>query len=82
MGNIPIVETHTAKIPAIGLGTWQLSGETCVRAVIAALECGYRHVDTAKMYGNETEVGQGLKSRWHAAQSGLRDNEGVARRSA
>jgi diketogulonate reductase-like aldo/keto reductase len=62
MTGIPIVETHGAKIPAIGLGTWQLSGETCTRAVAAALQCGYRHVDTAKMYGNESEVGEGLKS--------------------
>jgi diketogulonate reductase-like aldo/keto reductase len=62
MANIPLVQAQGAKIPAIGLGTWQLSGETCTRAVVAALECGYRHVDTAKMYGNETEVGQGLKS--------------------
>jgi diketogulonate reductase-like aldo/keto reductase len=62
MGNIPLVEAHGAKVPAIGLGTWQLSGEACTRAVVAALECGYRHIDTAKMYGNETEVGQGLKS--------------------
>jgi diketogulonate reductase-like aldo/keto reductase len=62
MAEIPIVESHGAKIPAIGLGTWQLSAETCTRAVIAALECGYRHVDTAKMYGNEVEVGEGLKS--------------------
>jgi diketogulonate reductase-like aldo/keto reductase len=62
MPNIPLVEAHGAKIPALGLGTWQLSGETCTRAVAAALECGYRHVDTAKMYGNEREVGEGLKS--------------------
>jgi diketogulonate reductase-like aldo/keto reductase len=61
MADIPLVEAHGAKIPAIGLGTWQLSGGTCTRAVIAALECGYRHVDTAKMYGNEAEVGEGLK---------------------
>ena len=61
MADIPLVEAHGAKIPAIGFGTWQLSGGTCTRAVIAALECGYRHVDTAKMYGNEAEVGEGLK---------------------
>jgi diketogulonate reductase-like aldo/keto reductase len=61
MADIPLVEAHGAKIPAIGLGTWQLSGGTCTRAVIAALACGYRHVDTAKMYGNEAEVGEGLK---------------------
>jgi diketogulonate reductase-like aldo/keto reductase len=62
MAAIPIVEAHGAKIPAIGLGTWQLSSETCTGAVVAALECGYRHVDTAKMYGNESEVGDGLRS--------------------
>jgi diketogulonate reductase-like aldo/keto reductase len=62
MTDIPLVESHGAKIPAIGLGTWQLSGETCTRAVIAALECGYRHVDTAKMYGNEAEVGEGFRN--------------------
>ena len=62
MAAIPIVEAHGAKIPAIGFGTWQLSGETCKGAVVAALECGYRHVDTAKMYGNESEVGDGLRS--------------------
>jgi diketogulonate reductase-like aldo/keto reductase len=62
MANIPIVEAHGAKIPAIGLGTWQLSGESCTRAVIAALGYGYRHIDTAKMYGNESEVGEGLKN--------------------
>jgi len=61
MAAIPIVEAHGAKIPAIGLGTWKLSGETCKGAVVAALECGYRHVDTAKMY-NESEVGDGLRS--------------------
>ncbi|MEA2835219.1 MAG: hypothetical protein QOG66_3421, partial [Methylobacteriaceae bacterium] len=62
MPNIPFVEAQGAKIPAIGLGTWQLSGKTCSRAVVAALECGYRHVDTAKMYGNENEVGEGLRN--------------------
>jgi diketogulonate reductase-like aldo/keto reductase len=62
MVNIPVVETHGARIPAIGLGTWQLAGETCTRAIVAALDCGYRHVDTAKMYGNENQVGDGLKA--------------------
>jgi diketogulonate reductase-like aldo/keto reductase len=62
MADIPLVEAHGTKIPAIGLGTWQLSGATCTRAVVASLQCGYRHVDTAKMYGNETEVGEGLRS--------------------
>jgi 2,5-diketo-D-gluconate reductase A len=45
------------EIPVIGFGTWQITGRTCVDAVRAALRSGYRHVDTATMYGNEAEVG-------------------------
>ncbi len=46
--------------PKLGLGTFQLSGKTCQHAVETALAIGYRHIDTAQMYGNETEVGAGL----------------------
>jgi 2,5-diketo-D-gluconate reductase B len=49
-------------IPAIGFGTWRLSGRDCVDGVADALAAGYRHVDTASMYGNEAEVGQGLRA--------------------
>jgi len=49
------------QVPAIGLGTWQLSGETCVRSVEQALNLGYRHLDTAQDYRNEAEVGKGLR---------------------
>jgi len=45
------------EIPVIGFGTWQIKGQTCVDAVRTALRSGYRHVDTATMYGNEAEVG-------------------------
>ncbi|CAA9291129.1 MAG: Oxidoreductase, aldo/keto reductase family [uncultured Chloroflexi bacterium] len=47
-------------MPALGLGTWQLRGQTCEAAVRTALDLGYRHIDTAEMYGNEAEVGQAL----------------------
>lgn len=50
------------NLPAIGFGTWRLSGRECVEGVADALAAGYRHVDTASMYGNEGEVGQGLRS--------------------
>jgi diketogulonate reductase-like aldo/keto reductase len=50
------------NVPALGLGTWRLSGEQCARSVERALGMGYRHVDTAQMYGNEAEVGRGMKS--------------------
>ena len=47
-------------VPALGLGTWQLNGKACIRAVERALEIGYRHVDTAQAYENEKEVGRAL----------------------
>jgi 2,5-diketo-D-gluconate reductase B len=50
------------KVPALGLGTWRLSGEECSRAVERALALGYRHIDTAQMYRNEDEVGKGMQS--------------------
>lgn len=49
-----------AKIPAIGLGTWQTGGELCVEAVKTALSVGYRNIDCAHLYGNEIEVGEAL----------------------
>lgn len=50
-----------AKIPAIGLGTWQSKPNEVRNAVKVALQKGYRHIDTALAYGNEHEVGQGIK---------------------
>lgn len=55
------VEAHGARIPAIGLGTWDLRGDEGRRAVAAALAAGYRHIDTAIMYENEAQVGAGLR---------------------
>ena len=48
------------KVPSLGLGTYRLTGSDCVGAVESALSMGYRHVDTAQMYGNEAEVGRGI----------------------
>jgi 2,5-diketo-D-gluconate reductase A len=50
------------SIPTVGLGVWQTPPEETQRAVEAALATGYRHIDTAAVYGNETEVGHALKS--------------------
>jgi len=48
-------------IPALGLGTWQMHGPECQNAVEAALELGYRHIDTAQMYRNEQDIGQAIR---------------------
>jgi diketogulonate reductase-like aldo/keto reductase len=56
------VEAKGARIPLIGLGTWELRGRTCTRIVEQALRLGYRHIDTAEMYDNEREVGEGLRA--------------------
>jgi len=50
-----------AKMPAVGLGTWQSKPNEVRQAVKAALDAGYRHIDTALAYGNEDQVGQGIK---------------------
>ena len=49
------------KVPSLGLGTYRLTGEACVGAVSLGLSMGYRHIDTAQMYGNESEVGRGME---------------------
>lgn len=56
------VDAHGARIPALGFGTWRLSGEACAQAVAEALRTGYRHIDTAAAYGNEDRVGEGLRA--------------------
>ena len=49
-------------MPAIGFGTWQLENGTAVPLVEKALEVGYRHIDTAQIYGNEQDVGAAIKN--------------------
>lgn len=56
------VSANGAEIPAIGLGTWELRGEQCAELVSAALQGGYTHIDTAQMYQNEAEVGEGIRA--------------------
>lgn len=55
------LNANGAKIPAIGFGTWPLKDEACVDMVSRALRAGYRHIDTAAFYGNEREVGEGIR---------------------
>ncbi len=60
-----IMEKHllidNVKIPMLGLGTWPMSGKECSDTVAAAINMGYRHLDTAQNYHNETEVGEGIR---------------------
>ena len=60
MVEMPILEANGMRMPRIGLGTWPMKGAECQRAVEGALALGYRHLDTAEMYGNEEAVGAGL----------------------
>ena len=57
---IPTLTLPGGEIPVVGLGTWQSEGGEAERAVSAALQLGYRHIDTATGYGNEAEVGRAL----------------------
>ena len=56
------VEAKGFRIPIIGLGTWALRGRDCARLVEQAIRIGYRHIDTAHMYDNEREVGEGVRA--------------------
>ena len=56
------VDVKGFKLPIVGLGTWQLTGRDCARLVEQAIRLGYRHIDTAQMYGNEAAVGDGVRA--------------------
>lgn len=57
-----IISLQGHAIPALGFGTWKLSGADAVRSVDFALNNGYTHIDTAQIYENESEVGEGIKN--------------------
>jgi diketogulonate reductase-like aldo/keto reductase len=56
------VQANGARIPILGLGTWELGGRTCARLVEQAIRLGYRMIDTAQIYDNEREVGDGVRA--------------------
>ncbi|WP_337269396.1 aldo/keto reductase [Oryzifoliimicrobium ureilyticus] len=63
MAHQPIVTFHDGhSIPQVGLGVWQTPAEETAKAVTAALEAGYRHIDTAAIYKNEEGVGEAIAS--------------------
>lgn len=62
MGKVPTIELNDgARIPQLGFGVFQIKPDETAVAVKHALDVGYRHIDTAEMYGNEKEVGQGVR---------------------
>ena len=62
MYNETFTLTNGIKIPKLGLGTWLIEGQSATQAVIDAVKLGYRHIDTAQAYGNEKEVGEGIRN--------------------
>ena len=54
-------EIQGEKVPVIGFGTYKLKGNSCKKSVVDALNIGYRHIDTAQIYGNEEEVGKAIQ---------------------
>ncbi len=62
MSPVPDISLNDGStIPQLGFGVFQIKPDDTAAAVRAALEVGYRHIDTAEMYGNEKEVGQGIR---------------------
>src|ERR1700733_15304177 len=57
-----ILARQGLEMPALGFGTWPLKGDECISAVRTALEVGYRHLDTAQAYKNESEIGVAIKA--------------------
>lgn len=62
--NVAVQLANGRSMPLFGLGTWKSKPDEVRKAVIEALEAGYRHIDCASIYGNEEEVGAGLKEKF------------------
>lgn len=60
--NVSVIESAQTRMPSLGFGTWPMRGAECQQAVESALDLGYRHIDTAEMYGNEEAVGAALQA--------------------
>ncbi|HYM81595.1 MAG TPA: aldo/keto reductase [Candidatus Limnocylindria bacterium] len=63
MSAVPTIDLNDGRtIPQLGFGVFQIDPDETIRAVSDALEIGYRHIDTAQMYGNEKEVGEAVRA--------------------
>ena len=70
---LPISLETPSLIPAIGFGTWRLDKSNASEAVSVALQTGYRHIDCAAIYGNEKQVGRGIKDGLEKSGRGRED---------
>ena len=61
MNSINMKLSNGIEIPAMGFGTYRMAPEDTVASVKCAIEAGWRHIDTATIYGNEKEVGEGVR---------------------
>jgi diketogulonate reductase-like aldo/keto reductase len=62
MTQVPVIKANGASIPQVGFGTMRQKGDAGAQAVKDAIDLGYRHIDTADMYGNEEDVGRGIEA--------------------
>lgn len=64
MANVPFVKLNNGvEIPAFGLGTYKAVGGDVQRAVLDAIDAGYRHIDSALLYNNEQEIGKAVRQK-------------------
>jgi 2,5-diketo-D-gluconate reductase B len=59
--DVRVLNGRGDEMPALGFGTWQLTGRECVEGIEVALDTGYSHIDTAQAYENEEQVGEGIE---------------------
>jgi len=82
MTNVPAIALNDgATIPQLGFGVFQIEPDETAAAVKTALDIGYRHIDTAEMYGNERGVGQGIRGAGVGPRRGVRHQQAQQRLS-
>ena len=73
----PTLRAHGAEIPALGFGTSPMTGAFSTDEVVTAFKAGYRHIDTARKYGTEREVGEAMRGLRRAARRDLSHHQGI-----
>ena len=73
------LQTQGISLPRLGLGTYRMQGDVCRAAVESALALGYRHIDTAEMYGNEDAIGAAIAACRRRAQGPACHHQGLER---